>query len=110
MLYGAEYWPVKNSHVRGMKVAEMRMLRWICGHTRRDKIKNEVIRDKAGVAPVEEKMRELRLRWFGYVQRRSTDAPVKREEVDSEILKGAFAVPMNMMLSKQVESTKQEEK
>nr|XP_033511396.1 uncharacterized protein LOC117276177 [Nicotiana tomentosiformis] len=80
MLYGAEYWPVKNSHVRGMKVAEMRMLRWICGHTRRDKIKNEVIRDKAGVAPVEEKMRELRLRWFGYVQRRSTDAPVKRCE------------------------------
>ncbi|KAF3653053.1 2-oxoisovalerate dehydrogenase subunit beta, mitochondrial [Capsicum annuum] len=30
MLYGAECWPVKNSHVQKLKVAEMRMLRWIC--------------------------------------------------------------------------------
>nr|XP_016448327.1 PREDICTED: uncharacterized protein LOC107773418 [Nicotiana tabacum] len=29
MLYEAEYWPVKNSHVQQMKVTEMRMLRWM---------------------------------------------------------------------------------
>lgn len=40
MLYGAKYWPVKNSHVQKMKVAEMRLLRWMCGHIKRDKIKN----------------------------------------------------------------------
>ena len=45
-----------------MKVAEMRMLRSICGHTRLDKIKNEVIRDKIGVAFIENKLREARLR------------------------------------------------
>nr|XP_009766169.1 PREDICTED: uncharacterized protein LOC104217581 [Nicotiana sylvestris] len=78
MLYGAECWPVKNSHVQRIKVAEMRMLRWMWGHTRRDKIRNEVIRDKVGVAPVEDKMRELRLRWFEHMQRRSTDAHVRR--------------------------------
>ena len=27
MLYGAECWPVKNSHIQKVKVAEMRMLR-----------------------------------------------------------------------------------
>ncbi|XP_070018740.1 uncharacterized protein [Nicotiana sylvestris] len=62
MLYGAECWPVKNIHVQKIKVVEMRMLRWMCGHTRFDKIRNEVIRDTVGVASVEEKMREARLR------------------------------------------------
>ncbi|XP_070039058.1 uncharacterized protein [Nicotiana tomentosiformis] len=80
MLYGAECWPVKKSHVQQMKVAEMRMLRWMCGHTWLDRIRNEVIRDKVGVAPVEAKMHEARLRWFGHVKRRSTDVPVRRCE------------------------------
>ncbi|KAL3351497.1 hypothetical protein AABB24_019876 [Solanum stoloniferum] len=81
MLYGAECWPVKNAHVHKMHVAEMRMLRWMCGHTRSDKIRNEVIREKVGVASVVDKLREARLRWFGHVKRRSADAPVRRCEV-----------------------------
>ncbi|XP_019235312.1 PREDICTED: uncharacterized protein LOC109215660 [Nicotiana attenuata] len=80
MLYEAECWPVNNSHVQQMNVAEMRMLRWMYGHNRLDRIRNEVIRDKVGVVPLEEKMREARLRWFGHVKRRNTDAPVRRCE------------------------------
>ncbi|XP_070020433.1 uncharacterized protein [Nicotiana sylvestris] len=63
-----------------MKVAEMRMLRWICGCTRTDRIKNEAIQDRVGVASVEDKMWESMLRWFGHVKRRSIDAPVRRCE------------------------------
>nr|XP_016457727.1 PREDICTED: uncharacterized protein LOC107781524 [Nicotiana tabacum] len=55
----------------------MRMLRWICGHTRIDKIRNEVIRERVGVVPIEDKMRETRLRWFRHIQGRSIDAPVR---------------------------------
>ncbi|KAM2069715.1 hypothetical protein FF1_001213 [Malus domestica] len=73
ILYGIECWVVKHQHVG---VVEMRMLRWMCGHTRNDKIRNEDIRGKVGVAEIEGKMRENRLRWFGHVQRRPTDAPV----------------------------------
>ena len=51
MLYGAECWSTKRRHVQQLSVAEMRMLRWFCGHTRRDKVQNEVIRERVGVAP-----------------------------------------------------------
>ena len=67
-------------------VAEMRMLRWFCGHTRRDRVQNEVIRDRVGVAPIEEKLTQHRLRWFGHVQRRPPEAPVRNgvlERVDN---------------------------
>ncbi|XP_070017321.1 uncharacterized protein [Nicotiana sylvestris] len=74
MLYVAECWPVKKSHVQKMKVVKMRMLRWIYGHTRRDKIMNEDIRDMVRVVFVEDKIREVRLRWFRHVKRRDTTA------------------------------------
>ena len=77
MLYGAECWPTKRQHVQKISVAEMRMLRWSCGHTRRDRIRNEDIREKLGVAPIEEKLVQYRLRWFGHIQRRPYDAPVR---------------------------------
>ncbi|XP_070026616.1 uncharacterized protein [Nicotiana sylvestris] len=45
-----------------------------------NKIRNEDFQEKVGVAPIEDKMREARLRWFRHIQRRSTDAPVRRCE------------------------------
>ena len=52
----------------------------VWGLTRGDKVRNEIIREKVGVASVEDKMREGRLRWFGHVMRRGTDTPVWRCE------------------------------
>ena len=75
MLYGAEYWPTKR-HVQQLSVTEMCILRWICGHTRMDRVRNDDIRDRLGVAPIEEKLVQHRLRWFGHVQRRPSEAPV----------------------------------
>ena len=67
MLYGSECWAIKRQQIYKMSVAEMRMLRWMSGHTRMDRIRNEVIRSKVGVAPIEDKVREGRLRWYGHV-------------------------------------------
>jgi hypothetical protein len=67
MLYGAERWPTKRRHVQQLSVAKMRMLQWICGHTRRDRFRNDDIRERLGVAPVEEKLVQHRLRWFGHI-------------------------------------------
>ena len=52
------------------------MLRWICGHTRMDRVRNDNIRDRLGVAPIEEMFIQHRLRLFGHVQRRTPEAPV----------------------------------
>ncbi|KAH0458543.1 hypothetical protein IEQ34_013858 [Dendrobium chrysotoxum] len=81
MLYGAECWPLKEKHNTKLCVAEMRMLRWMSGFTLRDRIRNEHIREKVGVAPVEDKIRESRLRWFGHIKRRPSDDPVRKVEV-----------------------------
>ena len=80
LLYGAESWPIKRSHIQRMKLVEMRMIRWLCGHMRLDKIRNEVIRGKIGVASIDDKIREARLRWFDHMRRRNMDAPVTRCE------------------------------
>jgi hypothetical protein len=76
MLYGAECWPTKMRHVQQLSVAEMHMLRWICGNTRRDRVRNDDICERLGVAPVEEKLVQHRLRWFGHIQRRPAEASV----------------------------------
>ena len=49
------------------------------GYTRMDRIRNELIRDLVKVAPIEDKMRETKLRWFGHIKR-SVDAAVRRCE------------------------------
>jgi hypothetical protein len=64
-------------HVQQLSVAEMHMLRWICGNIRRDRVWNDDIRERLGVAPVEEKLVQHRLRWFEHIQRRPVEAPVR---------------------------------
>lgn len=46
----------------------------MCGHSRLDKIRNEVLRSKGGVTSIEDKMIEASCRWFVHIRRRSMDA------------------------------------
>jgi hypothetical protein len=70
MLYGAECWPTKRRHIQQLSFAEMCMLRWICRHTRLDRVRNDVICGRLGVAPIEEKLIQHRFRWFEHVHQR----------------------------------------
>ena len=76
-LYGAECWPATKEVEARLSVMEMRMLRWTAGVTRLDRIRNEVIRKKFGIAPIADKMRETRLRWYGHVLRAEADTVCK---------------------------------
>ena len=62
----------------------MRMLRWILGVSLKDRLMNEEIRKRCAVTDVMEKLREARLRWFGYVMRRDKEEAV-RMALDTEI-------------------------
>lgn len=54
------------------------MMQQMYGLIKKDKTRNEDIQDKVGVASVEEKMQESRLRRFKHVKRRCMNALVLR--------------------------------
>ncbi|KAL4194234.1 hypothetical protein AMTRI_Chr05g67600 [Amborella trichopoda] len=81
LLHGTECWAVEKQHAHRMSVAEIRLLRWISGKTRRDRIRNEYIRENLGVAPIGDKMKKNRLKWAGHVQHRSSTTHVRRCEL-----------------------------
>ena len=58
---------------RELEVAEIEMLRFSLGGTRMDEIRNEFIRGTAHGRCFGEKVREVRLRWFGYVEKRESE-------------------------------------
>ena len=66
------------------QVAEMKLLRFAMGMTRKDKIRNEYIRGTVKVEQLEMKMREGRLRWYGHVMRRDKEY-VGRKIIEMEL-------------------------
>ena len=70
MMYGAETWAIMKTQEKKLDVAGMRMLKWMCEVTRRDKIRNKVIRGTSKVREISDKIQESRLRWYGHVMRR----------------------------------------
>ncbi|VDP47313.1 unnamed protein product [Soboliphyme baturini] len=57
-------------HEQQLNSVEMRMLRWMCGVSRKDHIRNSFIRNILGVAPISRKLIESTPRWFGHVKRK----------------------------------------
>ena len=58
MVYGLEMVAVTKKQVKEMEVADMKMLRFAIGVTRKDKIRNEYIRGTVKVEELRIKMRE----------------------------------------------------
>ena len=57
---------------------EMKMLRWMFGTRRAEKIRNKEIRGRATAMNVREKIRETRLRWLGHTETKEKEAAEKR--------------------------------
>jgi len=55
----------------------MRMLCWMCGYTKLDRIRNVMIRSKVRVASIKDEIRDARLKWFDHIRQRNMDAPLR---------------------------------
>jgi len=62
LLYGSKCWAVDKKIEQRISVTEMRMLRWMNGVTREDRIRNKYVRGSIGVVSIVDRMRENRLR------------------------------------------------
>ena len=62
-----------SSHVKKLEVTEMKMSRWACGHTLRDRVRNDNTRERLKVENITERCRKARRRWFGHVKRRDQE-------------------------------------
>ncbi|XP_049768066.1 uncharacterized protein LOC126101456 [Schistocerca cancellata] len=56
---------------------EMKMLRWSMGLKQCDHVKNTEFRQRFGVAPIADKVREVRLRWYDHVKRKQDNSVAK---------------------------------
>ena len=69
MCYGAECWALRKEEVTRLRMAEMRMVRMMCGKTLKDKCQLQELRARVGVDDIEGFLRSHRLRWAGHVER-----------------------------------------
>ena len=77
LLHGAECWTVRKKEEYILEKTEMRMLRRIKGETLRDSVKSVDTRRELGVSSMQGKVREMRLRWFGHMQRMEENNEVR---------------------------------
>ena len=63
---------------RKLVACEMKYLRKVVNKTRRDKIRNEVIRDMVGTKPVLQHIKQQQIKWFGHITRMPINQPALR--------------------------------
>ena len=73
-----ETWATTKRQEKRIEVTEIRMLRWMCGVTRKDKIRNEHIRGTTRVAQASKKITGRRLIWYGHVTRRDGEQILRK--------------------------------
>ena len=78
MLNGMETVSVTERQMGKMEVAELKIVRWALGETRKDKIRNEYVRGTEKIATLGDKLLNARLCWYGHMKRREESYVGKR--------------------------------
>ena len=78
MTYGCETMPLLVDVGLKFEIAEMQMIRLMCGISLKDRRTNEELRRLVGVEPIATFIRGGRLRWYGHVRRTGDENWVKK--------------------------------
>ncbi|XP_063596253.1 uncharacterized protein LOC134773106 [Penaeus indicus] len=78
----------------------MRMLRFTLGLTRKNRIRNETVRDMLATRKLGEKLRDRRLRWFGHMKRREQNYVDRRMSQMAPPGKGRKCRPKRRFMNK----------
>lgn len=78
LTYGCETWTMTGQEKDKIGAVEMKYLRRVKGVTRRDRIRNEVIRGELETESVGEYIEQKQLAWWGHLQRMSNATQVKK--------------------------------
>mgnify|MGYP007071599789 CR=1 FL=1 len=77
MVYGSETWAMTVELSNRLERTEMRMVRWMCGVSLRDRVSSEELRERMGIESVSDVVKRSRLRWLGHVLRKDDGDWVK---------------------------------
>lgn len=73
MLYGSETWAVKEEDLVRLERNDMRMIRWMCNVSLRDRESSDELRSRLGIHNIRDVVQTRRLRWFGHLERMEED-------------------------------------
>ena len=73
MLYGSEIWAVKEEDLDRLERNDMRMIRWMCNTSLKDKKSSDELRNRLGIHIIRDVIQARRLRWFGHLERMERD-------------------------------------
>ena len=69
LTYGSESWPINNKIEKQITAAEMKFLRRVANKTKRDRERNNKIREDLKIKPLLQEIEKKQLKWYGHMKR-----------------------------------------
>jgi hypothetical protein len=78
VLYCGETWAVKADDLNRLERNDMRMVRWMCRVSLKDRKSSQELRERCGLESIGVSLQKRRLRWYGHVERMDDNNWVKK--------------------------------